>query len=115
MAESDKSAAPTPAAAPTERQTAAIRYIDRPEIEEYFADAVTGLLYDGQTLRMEFGVTRFDEIKANAPITGRRYPSCRVVLSPAAAIDLINRMQQIATALAQSGAAKPAPRTGGAS
>ena len=34
---------------------------------------------------------------------------------PAAAIDLINRMQQIAAALAQSGAAKPAPRTGGTS
>jgi hypothetical protein len=115
MAESDKSAAGTPAAAPAERQTATIRYIDRPEVDEHFADAVTGLLYDGQTLRMEFAVTRFDEIKANTPISGRRYPSCRVALSPAAAIDLINRMQQIAAALAQSGAVKPAPRTGGAS
>ena len=115
MAESDTLAAGNPAAPQTERQTASIRYIDRPEVEEHFADAVTGLLYDGQTLRMEFGVTRFDEIKPNAPITGRRYPSCRVVLSPAAAIDLINRMQQIAAALAQSAAAKPAPRTGGAS
>jgi len=115
MAENDTPAAGNPAAVPPERQTASIRYIDRPELEEHFADAVTGLLYDGQTLRMEFGVTRFDEIKPNTPITGRRYPSCRVVLSPAAAIDLINRMQQIATALAQSGAAKPAPRPGGAS
>jgi hypothetical protein len=115
MAESDKPAVANPAAVPPERQTASIRYIDRPELEEHFADAVTGLLYDGQTLRMEFGVTRFDELKPNTPITGRRYPSCRVVLSPAAAIDLINRMQQIATALAQSGAAKPAPRTDGAS
>jgi len=115
MAESDKPAAANPAAVSPERQSASIRYIDRPELAEHFADAVTGLIYDGQTLRMEFGVTRFDEIKANTPITGRRYPSCRVVLSPAAAIDLINRMQQIAAALAQSSAAKPAPRTGGAS
>jgi len=44
-------------------------------------------------------VTRFDEIKPNAPISGRRYPACRLALSPAAAIDLINRMQQVATAL----------------
>jgi hypothetical protein len=109
MADDDKAAA----AGQSERQTATIRYIDRPEVEEHFADAVTGLLYDGQTLRMEFAVTRFDEIKPNTPITGRRYPSCRVALSPAAAVDLINRMQQIATALAQSGAAKPA-RPGGA-
>jgi len=115
MAENDKPAAAKPAAVSPERQSASIRYIDRPELEEHFADAVTGLIYDGQALRMEFGVTRFDEIKPNAPITGRRYPSCRVVLSPAAAIDLINRMQQIAAALAQSGAAKPAPRTGGTS
>ena len=56
---------------------------------------------------MEFAVTRFDEIKPNTPITGRRYPACRLVLSPAAAVDLINRMQQVATALTQAGAAKP--------
>ena len=93
-------------------QTATIRYIDRPDLQEHFADAVTGLLYDGQTLRIEFSVTRFDELKANAPITGRRYPSCRVALSPAAAIDLINRMQQVATALTQAGLAKQNPPAG---
>ncbi len=91
-------------------QTATIRYVDRPDLQEHFADAVTGLLYDGQTLRIEFAVTRFDELKPNTPITGRRYPSCRVALSPAAAIDLINRMQQVATALTQAGVAKPATR-----
>ena len=59
----DKDKAPAPV-----QQTATIRYIDRPEIDEVFADAVTGLLYDGQTLRMEFAVTRFDEIRPNMPI-----------------------------------------------
>jgi hypothetical protein len=108
-------AASSAATAQNEQRTATIRYIDRPEIDEVFADSVTGLLYDGQTLRMEFAVTRFDEIKPNAPISGRRYPACRLALSPAAAIDLINRMQQVATALTQSGAAKPTSRTGTAS
>ena len=56
-------------------------------------------------------LTRFDEIKASGPISGRRYPACRLALSPAAAIDLINRMQQVAAALTQSGTAKP--RSGG--
>ncbi len=107
MADDKTTAAVSPAAtAQNEQRTATIRYIDRPEIDEVFADSVTGLLYDGQTLRMEFAVTRFDEIKPNTPISGRRYPACRLVLSPAAAIDLINRMQQIATALTQSGAGK---------
>jgi len=113
MADDKPVAAPSAAAAgQNEQRTATIRYIDRPEIDEVFADAVTGLLYDGQTLRMEFAVTRFDEIKPNGPISGRRYPTCRVALSPAAAIELINRMQQVATALTQSGVAKPASRPG---
>jgi hypothetical protein len=112
MADDKTAAADRPAAGQGERQTAAIRYIDRPDVNEVFADAVTGLIYDGQTLRMEFAVTRFDEIKPNVQVTGRRYPSCRVALSPAAAIDLINRMQQVATALTQSGVAKPTARAG---
>ena len=94
---------------PVERQSATIHYVDR-DVAETFADSITGLLFDGQTLRIEFGVTRIDDVKANTPITGRRYPACRVVLPPAAAVDLINRMQQIATGLAQAGVVKPPQR-----
>jgi hypothetical protein len=98
-----------PAAAP-ERQQAAIRYLDNADMAETFADSITGLIFDGQTLRIEFGVTRFDEVKPNTPITGRRYPACRLVLPPAAAVELINRMQQIAAALAQAGVVRTTPR-----
>jgi hypothetical protein len=49
-------------------------------------------------------------VKPNAPITGRRYPACRLVLPPVAAVDLINRMQQIAAALTQAGLVKAAQR-----
>ncbi len=96
----------------SERQAATIRYLDRPDVAETFADCVTGVLFDGQTLRLEFGVTRLDEVKPNTPITGRRYPACRLVLPPAAAVDLINRMQHIAAALTQAGVVKAAPRPG---
>jgi hypothetical protein len=82
-------------------------------MEETFADSISGLIFDGQTLRMEFAVTRFDEVKANTPMTGRRYPACRLVLPPAAAVELINRMQQIATALTQAGVVKAAQKPGG--
>ncbi|MFY9758794.1 MAG: hypothetical protein WAK32_00115, partial [Xanthobacteraceae bacterium] len=78
------------------RQPATIRYLDRADMVETFADSITGLIFDGQTLRIEFGVTRFDDVKPKSAITGRRYPACRLVLPPAAAVDLINRMQQIA-------------------
>jgi len=103
---------PAASAAPGGRQAATIRYIDRPDIAETFADSVAGVVFDGQTLRLEFAVTRLDEVKPNTPITGRRYPACRVALPPAAAIDLINRMQQIATALAQAGVTRTMPRPG---
>jgi hypothetical protein len=103
----DETANNSPAAAHT---AAAIKMVDRPELAETFADCVTGLIFDGQMLRIEFGVTRLDEIKPNTPLSGRRYPACRVVLPPAAAVDLINRMQQIASALTQAGVVKPTPR-----
>jgi hypothetical protein len=109
---SPRPATPPATAAQRERTSATIRYVDRPDVAETFADSVSGLVFDGQTLRIEFAVTRFDEIKPNTPITGRRYPICRLVLPPAAAIDLINRMQQIGTALTQAGVARPTPRPG---
>jgi hypothetical protein len=99
-----------PAAATPERQQAAVRYLDNADMAETFADSITGLIFDGQTLRIEFGVTRFDEVRPNTQITGRRYPACRLVLPPAAAVELINRMQQIAAALAQAGVVRTTPR-----
>jgi hypothetical protein len=103
----------TVAAAPGERPAATIRYLDRADLDETFADPINNLIFDGQTWRIEFGVTRFDEVKASTSISGRRYPACRLVLSPAAAVDLINRMQQIAAALTQAGVVKAAPRPAG--
>jgi hypothetical protein len=104
-----KAAEPSAGAAP-ERQQAMIRYIDRADMPETFADSITGLIFDGQTLRVEFGVTRFDEVKPSTQITGRRYPACRLVLPPAAAVELINRIQQVAAALTQAGVVKATPR-----
>ena len=63
----DETANNSPAAAHT---AAAIKIVDRPELAETFADCVTGLMFDGQMLRIEFGVTRFDEMKPNTPLSG---------------------------------------------
>ena len=110
-ASTSSSAAGTAAAgAQTQAQAAKLRYVDRPDVTETFADSISALVFDGQTLRIEFAVTRVDEVKPGAAITGRRYPACRVVLPPGAAVDLINRMQQIGAALTQAGVVKPAGR-----
>jgi len=102
------SAAPA-AAKPTDVQTATVRYVDRPECSETFADSVSHVYFDGQSLRIEFGVTRLDDMKPNTPITGRRYPAQRMVLTPMAAAELINRMQQVGAALTQAGVLKANP------
>lgn len=81
-------------------------YIDRPEVDEVFADFVQRIQFDGQTLRFEFCVSRLDDQKPGAPATGKRYPSCRLVLSAGAAVDLMNKMQQITAGLIKAGVLK---------
>jgi len=116
MAEGTESAASGQAVAKAaEQQRITYRYIDRPECAETFADSIVSVFFDGQALRLEFGISRLDDRKPDAPLTARRYPACRLVLPPAAAIELINKMQQIAAALAQAGLVKsvPAPQDTG--
>ena len=95
-------------AKPQDRQQATVRRVDLPTVAETFADSINALYFDGQTLRIEFGVTRLDNMKPNQPVTGRRYPACRLALPPVVAIELINRLQQFAAALAQAGILKQA-------
>ena len=109
MQEPAKQPPADPAAA---RQPATFRYIDRPDCPEAFADSINSVFFDGQTMRIEFGITRMDEVKQNAPLTGRRYPAVRLVLPPGAAIELINRMQQTGAAMSQAGLVKPRPAAG---
>ena len=105
----DKAAAATSVAGkPADTQTASVRYVDRADCTETFSDSINGIYFDGQSLRIEFGVTRFDEVKPNTPVTGRRYPAQRMVLTPTAAVELINRMQQVGAALQQAGVLKAA-------
>jgi hypothetical protein len=102
----------SPAGQNAGKQTATIRYVDQPECRETFADSVNAVFFDGQTMRIEFGITRMDEMKQGQSLSGRRYPACRLVLPVGAAIDLINKMQQTANALQQAGLVKPtAPKS----
>ena len=92
---------------PVEWQNPTFRQVDRPDCAETFADTITGIFFDGQTLRLEFSVSRMDEAKPGAPLTGRRTPACRLVLPPMAALDLVQKMQQVGSALAKAGYSRP--------
>lgn len=95
-----------------QQQQLQFQYVDRPEVTETFADFVNRIQFDGQTLRLEFCVSRIEDHKPPSPATGKRYPACRLVLSAAAAVDLMNKMQQITAGLIKAGVLKtdaPAP------
>jgi hypothetical protein len=88
-----------------------IRFVDRPEVTETFSDSIRSLGFDGQTMRIEFCSVRMDPPKSPEVRTGRQYPTCRMVLTPNAAIDLFGRLQQIIQALEKSGAIQRTPPT----
>jgi hypothetical protein len=94
-----------------QQTTLPTRYVDRPELGETFADSIHAMVWDGQTLRIEFCVTRYPE----SPTEGgeaKRYPSCRLVLTATAVTDLFNRVQQTIGALVKTGVVSQRPPSG---
>jgi hypothetical protein len=84
-----------------------IQHIDVPAIPETFADTVQGLVFDGQTFRVEFCVTRMDEMEtAEGPATGKKYTACRMVLPPSAALELSTRLGRMVAAMVQQAGAR---------
>jgi len=62
-----------------QQQSPSSLYVDLPELAETFADSIHTMIWDGQTLRVEFCVTRFPEPASSTPMEAKRYPACRMV------------------------------------
>ena len=86
-----------------------LRYQDRPEISETFTDSIKSCIFDGQVMRIEFTVARFDEPGVLGVLEGRQVPVSRLVLSRTALNDLMGRLAQLGDAIRRSGAAPGAP------
>lgn len=86
-----------------QQQLPTVRYVDLPALAETFADSIHTVVWNGQTLRVEFCVTRFPDQTSGATTDAERYPACRLVMTSALAVDLFNRLQQTMAALAQAG------------
>jgi len=90
-----------------------IQYVDVPSIAETYADSVNRMMFDGQSVRLEFCVTRMEEPqKGDTELTGTRQTACRVVLPLGTALELSGKLSRMLTALAKRGAetrAKQAP------
>jgi len=83
-----------------------VHYVDLPEISETFSDSIGGLIFDGQSARIEFCITRMDIPKPGKHTqkpTAKKYPCSRLVLTPEAFTELANQLNQLMTAMKQQG------------
>ena len=85
-----------------------VQRVELLDVKETFADTIDSVYFDGQTLRINFAVTRVDASGSQAR-AARRYPSSRMVLTTGAAVDLMNQLQKLSAALLQAGVLKATP------
>ncbi len=81
---------------------AEIPYVDRPEVQEIYADQVRLIHFDGYSVRLEFAVVRprvAGPDRAEASI----YPTARLALPPHAAISLKEQLDQLVAKLQEQG------------
>jgi len=83
-----------------------VEFVDRPEVSETFADSLRTVTFDGQTMRIDFCVSRVDKSKAPDPPTIRQYPACRLVLTPEAGFELFKKLEQLLSKLEEDGVIK---------
>ena len=80
-----------------------ITYVNNVDFTETFIDSIGPLLFDNQTMRIEMCITRMDVPIPSKPPTGKRYPACRLVLTPSAMIQLHHKLSNLMDALAEQG------------
>jgi hypothetical protein len=90
-----------------------LHYIDRTDVAETFTDSIRSCMFDGQNVRIEFTVGRFEDPSASGVIEGKQVPVARLVLSAPALIELLNRLGQVTEAMKKAGILKinPVPET----
>jgi len=87
---------------------AELPYTDRPEVAETYADQVRLIHFDGQTVRLEFAVSRPMLAGPNRAVVGL-VPSARLVLTPFAAVALHEQLTRLVAVLEKSGVIQRLP------
>jgi hypothetical protein len=83
--------------------------VDRPEVAETFVDSLALSTFDGAAARLTFCVLRMQEPQPGKAAEFKRYPVCRMVLTPDATVELFNRLNQMMGALQKLGLVKIEP------
>jgi hypothetical protein len=77
-------------------------YVDRPEVQEIFADQVRLIHFDGYSVRLEFAVVR-PRVAGPDRAEASVYPTARLALPPHAAINLKEQLDQLVAKLEEQG------------
>ena len=77
-------------------------YVDRPEIQEVYADQVRLIHFDGYSVRLEFAVVR-PRVAGPDRAEASVYPVARLALPPHAAINLKEQLDQLVAKLEEQG------------
>ncbi|HNT16730.1 MAG TPA: hypothetical protein PKJ37_02385 [Acidobacteriota bacterium] len=80
-----------------------VQYVDSADVSETFVDSLNAVMFDGQTGRIELCVTRMEPPTPSTPPKAKRYPACRLVLTPEAFLKLASQLQQLLGALEKDG------------
>lgn len=83
--------------------------VDRPELNETFVDSLALSTFDGAAARLTFCVMRMQDPQGGKPAQFKKYPVCRMVLTPDAVVELFNRLNQMMGALQKLGLVKIEP------
>jgi hypothetical protein len=82
-------------------------FVDDPELKETFADSIRVVWFDGNTWRLEVTATRLEPTgSGDTPPVSKQFPTCRLVLSAAAGLDLLNKLSEVAASLEKQGILK---------
>jgi hypothetical protein len=86
----------------TNEPTGEMPYVDRPEVQEVYADQVRLIHFDGYSVRLEFAVVR-PRIAGPDRAEATIYPTARLALPPHAAINLKEQLDQLVARLEEQG------------
>lgn len=83
-----------------------IRYIDRPELAETFVDSIGMVNMNNGIGSIELCVTRFDKLEPPKPVTAKKYPVARIVITPQALIELHQNLAKFMAVMEKEGIIK---------
>jgi hypothetical protein len=87
-----------------------IQYIDCLDVTETFVNSLGKCFFTEGVANIELCVTRLDKPEPSKPPTGKKYPACRLVLTPQAVIELFRGLNGIMGAMKNEGIIKQIPK-----